>query len=137
MQSASVLHAIHPGTARQSIAGRRPAVRGDDIVEQLEWHGTCVRNAEGLCLLQQSLYEIKQLRRWKAEANWVLKQWDTVADMVPVRLGDLKSAAVAAEIERLRAEVTAIRAERDCAQIQAAHLAQRLVAEARLQGGPP
>ena len=45
----------------------------------------------------------------------------------------------AAEIERLRAEVTAIRAERDCAQIQAAHLAQRLVAEAeaRLQGGPP
>jgi len=41
------------------------------------------------------------------------------------------------EVERLRAEVTAIRAERDCAQIQAAHLAQRLVAEARLHGGPP
>jgi hypothetical protein len=35
---------------------------GDDIVERLEWHGTCVRNAEGLCLLQQSLYEIKRLR---------------------------------------------------------------------------
>ena len=41
------------------------------------------------------------------------------------------------EIERLRAEVIAIRAERDCAQIQAAHLARRLVAEARLHGGPP
>ena len=72
-------------------------VRRDDIVEQLEWHGICVRNAAGLCLLQQSLYEI----------------------------------------ERLRAEVIAIRAERDCAQIQAAHLARRLVTEARLHGGPP
>jgi len=41
------------------------------------------------------------------------------------------------EIERLRAEVIAIRAERDCAQIQAAHLARRLVTEARLHGGPP
>ena len=34
----------------------------DDIVEQLEWHGICVRNAAGLCLLQQSLYEIERLR---------------------------------------------------------------------------
>ncbi len=33
-----------------------------DIYEQLEWHDTCVRNADGLCLLQQSLYEIERLR---------------------------------------------------------------------------
>ena len=69
----------------------------DDIVEQLEWHNTCVRNADGLCLLQQALYKIEHQQ---------------------------------AEIERLRAE-------RDCAQIQAAHLAQRLVTEHRLHGGPP
>jgi len=35
------------------------------------------------------------------------------------------------------AEIKRLRAERDCAQIQAAHLAQRLVTEARLHGGPP
>lgn len=34
----------------------------DWLVEQLEWHGTCVRNSDGLCLLQQSLYEIERLR---------------------------------------------------------------------------
>jgi hypothetical protein len=33
-----------------------------DIYEQLERHNTCVRNDEGLCLLQQSLYEIHLLR---------------------------------------------------------------------------
>ena len=46
-------------------------------------------------------------------------------------------ADAADEIERLRAEVIAIRAERDGAQTQAAHLARRLVTEARLHGGPP
>jgi hypothetical protein len=40
-------------------------------------------------------------------------------------------------IEAQQAEITRLRAERDCAQIQAAHLAQRLVTEARLHGGPP
>ena len=48
--------------------------------------------------------EIERLRRWKAEAIEVLRRWDAVADMVPARLGDLKSDAVAVEIERLRAE---------------------------------
>jgi hypothetical protein len=52
-------------------------------------------------------------------------------------LAPLHMSDAADEIERLQAEVTAIRAERDCAQIQAAHLARRLVAEARLHGGPP
>lgn len=40
----------------------------------------------------------------------------------------------AAEIERLRAEIIAVRAERDSAQTQADHLAQRLVQEARRAG---
>jgi hypothetical protein len=39
--------------------------------------------------------------------------------------------------EVLKGEIERLRAERDCAQIQAAHLAQRLVTEARLHGGPP
>jgi hypothetical protein len=52
-------------------------------------------------------------------------------------LAPLHMSDAADEIERLQAEVIAIRAERDCAQIQAAHLARRLVAEARLDGGPP
>ena len=92
-------------------ANRAPTVVQDDIVERLEWHNTCVRNADDLCLLQQALYkiehqqsEIERLRRWKAEAIEVLRRWDAVADMVPVRLGDRKSDAVAAEIERLHAE---------------------------------
>jgi len=62
-----------------------------------------------------------------------------VADDIVTRLYayDCDGYEAAELIEQLRAEVTAIRAERDCAQIQAAHLAQRLVTEARLHGGPP
>lgn len=41
------------------IANRAPTGAQDDIVEQLEWHNTCVRNADGLCLLQQALYKIE------------------------------------------------------------------------------
>ena len=41
------------------IANRAPTGVQDDIVEQLEWHNTCVRNADGLCLLQQALYKIE------------------------------------------------------------------------------
>ena len=40
-------------------ADRAPAGAQDDIVEQLEWHNTCVRNADGLCLLQQALYKME------------------------------------------------------------------------------
>jgi len=40
-------------------------------------------------------------------------------------------------INDAKAEIERLRAERDRAQIQAAHLAQRLVTEARLHGGPP
>jgi len=40
-------------------------------------------------------------------------------------------------LQAQQAEIVRLRAERDCAQIQAAHLAQRLVTEARLHGGPP
>jgi hypothetical protein len=54
-----------------------------------------------------------------------------------VEVGPSLARAALTEIEQLRAEVIAIRAERDCAQIQAAHLARRLVTEARLHGGPP
>jgi hypothetical protein len=56
--------------------------------------------------------EIERLRRWKAEAMEVLVQWDAVADMVPVRLGDRKSDAVAAEIIRLRQEINRLTALR-------------------------
>jgi hypothetical protein len=48
-------------------------------VEQLEWHGTCVRNAEGLCLLQQSLYEIERLR---AENERLRAAGDALADLI-------------------------------------------------------
>jgi hypothetical protein len=60
------------------------------------------RDAADVVQAQQA--EIKQLSRWKAEAIEVLNRWDAVADMVPICLGDRKSDAVAAEIERLRAE---------------------------------
>jgi hypothetical protein len=40
-------------------------------------------------------------------------------------------------LQAQQAEIERLRAERDCAQIQAAHLARRLVTEARLHGGPP
>jgi len=40
-------------------------------------------------------------------------------------------------LQAQQAEIERLRAERDRAQIQAAHLAQRLVTEARLHGGPP
>jgi hypothetical protein len=56
--------------------------------------------------------EIERLRRWKAEATEVLKGWDAVANMVPVRLGDRKSDAVAAEIIRLRQEINRLTALR-------------------------
>jgi hypothetical protein len=56
--------------------------------------------------------EIERLRRWKAEAIEVLRRWDAVADMVPVRLGDRKSDAVAAEIIRLRQEINRLTALR-------------------------
>jgi hypothetical protein len=40
-------------------------------------------------------------------------------------------------LQAQQAKIERLRAERDSAQIQAAHLAQRLVTEARLHGGPP
>lgn len=48
--------------------------------------------------------EIERLRRWKAEAIEVLKGWDALVELIEVQLGDRKSDAVAAEIERLRTE---------------------------------
>jgi hypothetical protein len=42
------------GIANRALTGAQ-----DDIVERLEWHNTCVRNADGLCLLQQALYKIE------------------------------------------------------------------------------
>ena len=59
---------------------------------------------DAIALIKAQQAEIERLRRWKAEAMEVLRRWDEVADMVPARIGDLKSDAVAAEIERLRAE---------------------------------
>jgi hypothetical protein len=49
-------------------ANRAPTGAQDDIVEQLEWHTTCVRNADGLCLLQQALYKIEHQQ---AEIGWL------------------------------------------------------------------
>ncbi len=88
----------------------------DDITHALrcdpiDCDGACYAcRAADLIEAQQS--EIERLRRWKAEATEVLKGWDAVADMVPVRLGDLKSDAVAAEIIRLRQEINRLTALR-------------------------
>ena len=57
--------------------------------------------------------ENERLRRWKAEATEVLARWDAVADLVPSRFGYRRSAAVVAEIERLRADLAAERALAD------------------------
>jgi len=89
--------------------GKRPAV-ADDIVQELHDCQHIVDESKGdtvVVMLSGRVFgdaaaEIERLRRWKAKATEVLKQWDTVADMVPARLGDKKSDAVAAEIERLR-----------------------------------
>jgi hypothetical protein len=43
--------------------------------------------------------ENADLHRWKAEAVEVLAAWDEVADLIPMRPGDSKAAAVKAWIE--------------------------------------
>jgi hypothetical protein len=93
----------------------------DDIVQELHDWQHIVDESKGdavVVMLSGRVFgdaaaEIKRLRRWKAEATEVLTRWDAVADMVPVRLGDLKSDAVAAEIERLRAASNAVSALSD------------------------
>ncbi len=64
---------------------------------------------------------------WLAEEEADAEQWGGLGGAQFYRE---QFAAARAEIERLRAE-------RDRAQIQAAHLARRIVTEARLHGGPP
>ncbi len=59
------------------IANRAPTGAQDDIVEQLEWHNTCVRNADGLCLLQQALYKIEHQQ---AEIERLRAAGDALAD---------------------------------------------------------
>jgi hypothetical protein len=71
-------------------ADRAPAGAQDDIVEQLEWHNTCVRNADGLCLLQQALYkiehqqaEIERLTQHSIILNRVSWQLHDALGMIP------------------------------------------------------
>lgn len=76
----------------------------DDIVQELhDWGGVVDPTLWGLVI--ESVAEIERLRRWKAEAIEVLNRWDAVADMVPVRPGDRKSDAVAAEIAKQKKEI--------------------------------
>jgi hypothetical protein len=97
------------------------AHRTDDIVQQLHDWQHIVDESKGdavVVMLSGRVFgdaaaEIKRLRRWKAEATEVLTRWDAVADMVPARIGDRKSDAVADEIERLRAASDAVSALSD------------------------
>jgi hypothetical protein len=81
-------------------------------VERLRGHidSMCMNNI----VCGDAADEIERLRRWKAEATEVLNHWENLADDVlnhrdclanggGCRLGQRRSDAVAAEIERLRA----------------------------------
>ena len=64
--------------------------------------------------LDEMLDEIERLRRWKAEATEVIARWEDVALLVPFdssTLGQSKADVVKNEIERLRAELAALRDE--------------------------
>jgi hypothetical protein len=62
-------------------------------------------------VMDEAAAEIERLRRWKAEAIGVLEGWNTVWEAAgrPGRLGDSQFIAVAAEFERLRAELASER----------------------------
>ena len=56
-------------------------------------------------ILREAADEIERLRGWKAEAMFVLGEWDTVFHMIgsdTQRIGQSKWAVVADEIKRLR-----------------------------------
>lgn len=56
--------------------------------------------------------ELRELRRWKREASWVLSGWDRVFDALghPGRIGEHRHIAALAEVERMRAELARLRA---------------------------
>lgn len=65
---------------------------------------------------------------WLAQEEADAEQWGGLGG---ARYYQKQFAAARTEIERLRDELIRTRAERDHAQVQADHLAQRLVKEAR------
>ena len=58
-------------------------------------------------MLTGAAIELDQLRQWKSEAITVLNGWDDVFEALgmPGKLGESKSAAAKAEIDRLRGEL--------------------------------
>lgn len=58
-------------------------------------------------MLAGAAIELDQLRQWKSEAITVLSGWDDVFEALgsPGKLGESKSAAAKAEVERLRGEL--------------------------------
>lgn len=79
---------------------------GDDIVTRLRCIYVDDEAADAVQALQA---ENGRLRRWKTEAMEVISRWDAIADSVPCELGQRRSDAVAAEIKRLRAELSKTR----------------------------
>lgn len=64
-------------------------------------------------VMDEAAAEIERLRAWKAQALDVLAQWAGVFDLIEVRpdmLGRSQAGVVAAEFERLRAELDSERA---------------------------
>ena len=99
------------------------------------WRDVCVTDPDTAQEIADAL-----IRCGEAEAITVIGDWEAVWQAAgrPGVAGESKSLGLLGEIMRLDAEIAALdaqvvamRAERDCAQIQAAHLAQRLVTEAR------
>ena len=77
-----------------------------DALEGFECCGKHVIEAFG-----ETLAEVDRLRRWKSGATEVLAEWENVwaAADEPGRLGESKAKATAAEVDRLLAQVKAVR----------------------------
>jgi hypothetical protein len=115
----------------------------DDIVTRLQDHPhTLVSDCR--CIRCEAANEIERLRPRRLDlrrvSEWPEGQTEQNYDIVsqlrhPWEYDNLNFEVLcdyaADEIERLRAEIIATRAERDAAQTQADHLAKRLVQEAR------
>ena len=90
----------------------------DDLPKQLrDLHHFRYPGDETPTVYSEAADEIDRLRRWKREATEVIERWDKVFDALgrPGRLGELKSVAAKSEVERLRAEVHALRDQRGTA----------------------
>jgi len=90
------------------LAGMRDAARAVDVRCVLEFNKDSMRTRRfAAAWLFAAADEIDRLRQWKSEAITVLSGWDDVFGALgsPGKLGESKSAAAKAEIDRLRGEL--------------------------------